>query len=181
MVVRGVAIHRHHVSRLAATVEVDATCATARSLLGTHYLPRGVLTLTVVHVVLHDIVEAHHVESFYHLAAPGIGNGRVTRGVHEPGISPHSLGHPTALLGILHAPLFVAIAPQNDGGMVTVAPDHILQQAQLGVVDARQTVLVDDQHPLTVADVKQGRCHWVVRGTIGITSQCLQLPNAPCL
>ena len=56
-----------------------------------------------------------------------------------------------------------------------------LQQPQVLFVDTHQTVLVDYQDTLSVANVEQGRGHRVVRGTIGITADGLQLFDAPCL
>ena len=49
------------------------------------------------------------------------------------------------------------------------------------VVDTHQSVLVDYQDALAVADIQYGRCHGVMRCTIGIAAKSLQLPDAPCL
>ena len=65
--------------------------------------------------------------------------------------------------------------------MVAITFDHPLQQAQMFLVDTHQTVLIDDQHTLAVADIEQGRSHGVMRGTIGIAADGLQLTDAPRL
>ena len=174
-------VHRAHVALVVGRVEIPATCAAARGLLRTDDLPRGVAFLSVVHIVLSDIVEAHHVEAFDHLAAAGIGDGRLSGGVDQPGILSHGRSDAGALNGILHAPLLVAVAPEDDAGVVAVAAYHTLQQSQVLVVDTRQAVLVDDEYALTVADVEQGRRHGVVGGTIGVAAQLFQPFDAPGL
>ena len=65
--------------------------------------------------------------------------------------------------------------------MIAVALDHIRQQALVLGVDTREAVLVDDEDAFTVADVQEGWCHGVVRGTVGIAAHLLQLSDAPCL
>ena len=64
--------------------------------------------------------------------------------------------------------------------MVTVALDHILQQSLVLRVDTSQTVLVDHEDTLTVADIELGGRHRVVRRAVGIAAKGLQLLYAPC-
>ena len=49
------------------------------------------------------------------------------------------------------------------------------------LIDTHQAVLVNHQDSLAVADVEQGRCHGVMRGTVGITPELLELTDAPSL
>ena len=105
----------------------------------------------------------------------------MARGVEEFRIFAHGLGHTDTLNRVLQSPFLVAVAPEDDAGVVAVALDQALQQPQVLLVDTHQTVLVDYQDTLSVANVEQGRGHRVVRGTIGITADGLQLFDAPCL
>ena len=65
--------------------------------------------------------------------------------------------------------------------MIPIALDHPFQKAQVLLIDAHQTVFVDDEDALTVADVKQGGRHRIVRSTVGIAAKLLQLSDAPGL
>ena len=49
------------------------------------------------------------------------------------------------------------------------------------LIDAHQTVLVDDEDALAVADVEQGGRHGIVRGTVGVATELFQLLDAPGL
>ena len=57
--------------------------------------------------------------------------------------------------------------------MVAVALDKSLQQSEVLIVDTCQTVLVDDQYTLPVADVELCRSGGVMGRAIGITAQLL--------
>ena len=65
--------------------------------------------------------------------------------------------------------------------MITITFDHPLQQAQVFFVDTHQTVLVDDEDSLTIADIEQCWCHGVMRGTVGVNAILFQLFDAPSL
>ena len=179
VVMRRVAVHRHHPPGLVGAVEVDAARAAAGGFLRTHHLPFRMLAATVLHVVLRDVVVAHHVDALDEFRAAGIGQRRGPRGVHQPDVGPHGLGNAAALLGVLHAPLLVAAAPEDDAGVVAVAAYHAVEQPQVLVVDAREAVLVDHQHPQSVADVQLCGRHGVVAGPVGVAPHLLQLPDAP--
>ena len=97
----------------------------------------------------------------------------MARWIEQLRVFTHGSGNARALNGVLHTPLLVAIAPQDDRGVVAVAAYHILQQSQMLRIDARQSVFVDDQYTLAVADVEQGGRHRVVRCTVGIATQFL--------
>ena len=78
----------------------------------------------------------------------------MTGGVEESGILSHGLGQTRTLYRVLQSPFFVTIAPEDDAGVVAVAFDHPLQESEMFVVDAHQSVLVDDQDTFAVADVE---------------------------
>ena len=70
------------------------------------------------------------------------------------GVGAHGSCHTDALLVILESPFFVAVTPQEDTRMIAVPLDHPLQQTKVLVVDAHQSVLIDDEYSFTVADIK---------------------------
>ena len=47
--------------------------------------------------------------------------------------------------------------------MITITTYHFLQQSLVLGIDTCQTILVNDKDALTVTDIKQCRCHWVMR------------------
>ena len=143
-------------------VEIETACSATRCLFCSNDFPRRIVLLAVIHVVLQDIVEAYHIESLDHFATTGIGNRRVACGVEQFGIFPHGSCYACSLNRILDAPFLVAVAPQDDGGVVAVALDHTLQQSEVLLVDTSQSVFVNHQYSLSVADVEQGRCHGVM-------------------
>ena len=110
----GVAVHTHHVAWLSLGVEIDAACAAAGGLFRTNYLPGGIGLLTLVDTVLVDIVEAYDIESLNHFTSTSIGDGGVARGIEQTSVLPHGLCHTTALDCILHTPLLIAVAPEDD-------------------------------------------------------------------
>ena len=65
--------------------------------------------------------------------------------------------------------------------MIAVAFDHPFQQPQMLLINTHQTVLVDHQHTLSVADIEQSRGHRVMRSAIGIAADRFQLTDAPGL
>ena len=172
-------VHGGHVARLLRIVEIDAARATTGGFLRAHDFPFGMLAAAVFHVVLHDIVVAHHVERLQELSASGISYRGWTCGVQPTGKGAHGSSHADALLVVLKSPLFVAITPEDDTGMIAVALDHAFQKSQMLVVDAHQTIFVDYEYSLAVADIQEGGSHGIVRRTVGIASQLLQLAYSP--
>ena len=65
--------------------------------------------------------------------------------------------------------------------MIAVALNHPLQQSQMLIINSRQSVLVDDEDALAVADVEQGGCHGVMRSAISVAADSFQLFDTPCL
>lgn len=63
--------------------------------------------------------------------------------------------------------------------MIAVALDHAFQKSQMLVVDAHQAIFVDNEYSLAVADIQEGGSHGIVRRTVGIASQLLQLADSP--
>ena len=94
-------------------------------------------------------------------------------GIKQAGIFTHGGCNACALNGILHAPLFVAVAPQDNRRVIAVALNHVFQQPQVLGIDARKSVFVNDEYALAVADVELRRRHRVVGCTIGIAAQFL--------
>ena len=162
MMVRGVTIHGNHTSGKFGLVEVPTSGPATGSLFCSHNLPGGVGLLTVIHIILYDIVEAYHIESFDEFHTAGIGHRTGTGGVEKAGIFPHRFSHTGPLNGILQSPFLIAIAPQDNAGVVAVTFDHPFQEAQVFLVDTHQSVLVDDEDTLPVTDIKQRRGHRVV-------------------
>ena len=111
MMVGRVTVHADHTPGIVRTVEVPAARAAARRLFTAHNLPRRIPLLAVVHVVLHDIVKADHINTFDQFHTAGIGHGTGTCGIIEACIFAHGLGQASALNRVLKTPLLVSVAP----------------------------------------------------------------------
>ena len=102
-------------------------------------------------------------------------------GVESAGQMAHAPEHVEPDLGVLNAHLLIAQAPEDDRGVVAVAPDQALQLAQDLLGRAGQSHLVHDHHAQPITGVEQRRVGRVVAGANGIAADFLEPSHPPCL
>ena len=173
----GAAVVGHHAAG-ARLVEVDAARAAARSLFRTKGATLGIVLAVLLHGILQDVVVAGHVGRNQDGGTAAAGHGHQAGRVEAMAILAHGSGDAGAGLLPLDAPLFVAHAPEDDGGMIAVAADHALQEVDVLGVDTRQAVLFNDEDAEAVASVEHLRRHGVVGSAVGIAAELLELLEA---
>ena len=165
---------RHHAAG-ARLVEVDTSRAATAGLLRAKGTTLRVVLAMLFHGILQNVVIPGHVRRDEDGRPAAAGHDHGARGVDAVAIFAHGGGDARASLLPLDAPLFVAHAPQDDGGMVAVAANHALQEVDVLAVHARQAVFLNDQNAQRVAGSQHLRRHGVMGSAVGIAAELLEL------
>ena len=116
----------------------------------------GELCVLFVGIGLGDVVVAHDVDHGGDAApSAAVGHGRATGRIEPLREGLHRRRDARPLDIAFDGPFLVAKRPEDHTGVVAVAPDHLLELAQLLGARAHQPVLIEDQHAETVASVEQ--------------------------
>ena len=135
-----------------------------------------------VGVALLDVVVANDIDHGGDSApATAVGHRGAPGRIETPGERLHRGGDARALDVAFDGPFLVAERPEDDTGMVAVAPDHALELAHLLGARSHQAVLVEDEQAEAVTRFQQFRVRGIMGAAHGVGAKILQAGNAKCL